>query len=161
MTKDELGDLIIDSQTTLYNISKSILYNDDDCSDAIQETIAKAFDKFHTLKKPEFAKTWLTRILINECYSILNRKKRVISIHEVEDSLSTENKADYSELYEALMTLPTDIRVAIILYYMEGYKIKEIASLQNTTESAVKKRLVRGRSKLRENLEGGMLYESS
>jgi len=161
MTKDELGDLIIDSQTTLYNISKSILYNDDDCSDAIQETIAKAFDKIHTLKKPEFAKTWLTRILINECYSILNRKKRVISIHEVEDSLSTENKADYSELYEALMTLPTDIRVAIILYYMEGYKIKEIASLQNTTESAVKKRLVRGRSKLRENLEGGMLYESS
>ena len=161
MTKDELGDLIIDSQTTLYNISKSILYNDDDCSDAIQETIAKAFDKIHTLKKPEFAKTWLTRILINECYSILNRKKRVISIHEVEDSLSTENKTDYSELYEALMALPTDIRVAIILYYMEGYKIKEIASLQNTTESAVKKRLVRGRSKLRENLEGGMLYESS
>ena len=161
MTKDELGDLIIDSQTTLYNISKSILYNDDDCSDAIQETIAKAFDKIHTLKKPEFAKTWLTRILINECYSILNRKKRIISIHEVEDSLSTENKTDYSELYEALMALPTDIRVAIILYYMEGYKIKEIASLQNTTESAVKKRLVRGRSKLRENLEGGMLYESS
>lgn len=161
MTKDELGDLIIDSQTTLYNISKSILYNDDDCSDAIQETIAKAFDKIHTLKKSEFAKTWLTRILINECYSILNRKKRIISIHEVEDSLSTESKADYSELYEALMTLPTDIRVAIILYYMEGYKIKEIASLQNTTESAVKKRLVRGRSKLRENLEGGMLYESS
>ena len=91
------------------------------------ENIAKAFDKIHTWNKPEFAKTWLTRILINECYSILNRKKRVISIHEVEDSLSTENKADYSELYEALMTLPTDIRVAIILYYMEGYKIKEIA----------------------------------
>ena len=59
------------------------------------------------------------------------------------------------------MKLPTDMRLAIILYYMEGYNIKEIAKLQNTTESAIKKRLVRGRNKLKALLEGGMLYESS
>ncbi len=161
MTKDELGGLIIDWQTTLYNISKSILYSDDDCSDAIQEAIAKAFDKIHTLKKDEFAKTWLTRILINECYAILNKQKRVISIHEVEETLSEKEHEDYSELYASIMKLPTDMRLAIILYYMEGYNIKEIAKLQNTTESAVKKRLVRGRNKLKALLEGGMLYESS
>ena len=70
MTKQELGDLIISSQEEMYRIAKTILYNDDDCADAISETIVRAFSKIVSLKKDTFAKTWLIRILINECFNV-------------------------------------------------------------------------------------------
>ena len=67
MTKETLGQLIIDSEETIYHIAKSLLYNDADCADAIQEAIVKAFAKLHTLKDDSYAKTWLIRIVMNEC----------------------------------------------------------------------------------------------
>ena len=70
MTREELGQLILSSERQLYATAKAILHNDQDCADAIQESIVKAFSKVHTLKKDCYAKTWLIRILINECYNI-------------------------------------------------------------------------------------------
>ena len=46
MTKETLGQLIIDSEETMYHIAKSLLYNDADCADAIQEAIVKAFANY-------------------------------------------------------------------------------------------------------------------
>ena len=76
MTKDQLGVLILDAEGQMYCTARTILGNDEDCADAIQETIVKAFQKIDTLKKDKYAKTWLMRILINECYNLtrINRK---------------------------------------------------------------------------------------
>lgn len=57
----------------MYHIAKSLLYNDADCADAIQEAIVKAFVKLHTLKDDSYAKTWLIRIVMNECYAIMRK----------------------------------------------------------------------------------------
>lgn len=62
MTKEQLGMLILDSERQLYATAKSILAYDQDCADAIQETIVKAFSKRYTLKNDKYAKTWLIRI---------------------------------------------------------------------------------------------------
>ena len=70
MTREQLGALILDSERQLYSTAKTILYSDQDCADAIQDTIVKAFSKIDTLKNDKYARTWLVRILINECYSI-------------------------------------------------------------------------------------------
>ena len=51
MTREELGQLILSSEQQLYATAKTILHNDQDCADAIQESIVKAFSKVHTLKK--------------------------------------------------------------------------------------------------------------
>lgn len=72
MTKKELGKLIIDCEDTMYHIAKTILYSDTDCSDAISEGITKAFEKITTLKDDRNAKSWLIKIVINECYQIMN-----------------------------------------------------------------------------------------
>ena len=69
MTKEQLGSLILDSERQLYSTAKTILFSDYDCADAIQETIVKAFSNIGTLKNDNYARTWLIRILINECYS--------------------------------------------------------------------------------------------
>ena len=127
-----------------------MLYNDADCQDAIQETIAKAFDKIGTLKQDTYAKTWLLRILINECYEIMRKEKKLISLETCEQPWM--ERQDYSDLYEALMGLTEEARLAETLYYMEGYSIREIARMTRVTESAVKNRLARARTKLKEEL---------
>ena len=65
MTKEALGELILSSERQLYATAKTILSDDQDCADAIQESIVKAFSKIDTLKKDRYAKTWLMRISMN------------------------------------------------------------------------------------------------
>lgn len=153
MKKEQLGELIIASEDTLYHVAKTLLYNDADCADAIQEAIVKAFSKIHTLKSDAYAKTWLTRILINECYMIMRKEKKIVSLEDYVPEEMAEEQGDYSDLYEAICHLPEEARLSVTLYYMEGYSVKEIAKLLETTESAVKNRLSRARAKLKCELE--------
>lgn len=152
MKKEQLGELIIASQDALYHVAKSLLYSDTNCADAIQESIVKAFSNIHTLKSDAYAKTWLTRILINECYGIMRKEKRIISLEDCSQEEKAENQKNYLDLYEAISHLPKEARVAITLYYMEGYSVKEIAKLLNKSESAIKNRLLRARARLKDEL---------
>lgn len=152
MTKETLGQLIIDSEETMYHIAKSLLYNDADCADAIQEAIVKAFVKLHTLKDDSYAKTWLIRIVMNECYAIMRKEKKIISLQDYQMNEQETESKDYSDLYEAIFRLPEQIKLCVTLYYMEGYSVKEVAALLDTTESAVKNRLAKARGKLKEAL---------
>lgn len=151
MTKEQLASLITDTAPTMYRVSKSILKKDEDCEDAAQEAIVTAFDKLKTLKKDEFAKTWFIRILINKCYEILRKRKREVYIENFSEPV--ENSEDYSELYKALNELSSEYRVTVVLYYIEGYSISEIAQTLRMPEGTIKSRLSRGRKKLRMFLE--------
>ena len=136
----------------MYHIAKSLLYNDADCADAIQEAIVKAFVKLHTLKDDSYAKTWLIRIVMNECYAIMRKEKKIISLQVYQMNEQETESKDYSDLYEAIFRLPEQIKLCVTLYYMEGYSVKEVAALLDTTESAVKNRLAKARGKLKEAL---------
>lgn len=150
--------IVLGATDSLYHISKSILKSDADCEDAVQEAIAIAFEKLHTLKQDRYAKTWLTRILINECYSILRRREKFASTEDYEWQ-TKEVTEDYSELYQALMLLKKEYRLTIVLHYLEGYSVKEISRIMHVGVSAVKVRLSRGRSKLKSILEEEDAYE--
>ena len=128
MTKETLGQLIIDSEETMYHIAKSLLYND------------------------AYAKTWLIRIVMNECYAIMRKEKKIISLQDYQMNEQETESKDYSDLYEAIFHLPEQIKLCVTLYYMEGYSVKEVAALLDTTESAVKNRLAKARGKLKEAL---------
>lgn len=153
MKKEQLGQIILASEDTLYHIAKTLLYNDADCSDAIQEAIVKAFANLHTLRQDSYAKTWLVRILMNECYAIMRREKRIVSLEEYQCEETASGQEDYSDLYEAVSRLKPEIRICVTLYYLEGYSVRETAKLLDITESAVKKRLARARETLRSELE--------
>lgn len=153
MKKEQLGKLIIASEDTLYHVAKTLLYNDADCADAIQEAIVKAFTNLHTLRKDSYAKTWLVRIVINECYAIMRKQKNIVSIEDYQGLEAAVWTEDYSDLYEAVSRLSKETRLCVTLYYLEGYSIKETAKMLDMTESAVKNRLSRARTKLRSELE--------
>lgn len=151
MTKEELGALILNSERQLYSTAKTILINDQDCADAIQETIVKAFSKIGTLRNDKYAKTWLIRILINECYTLLRKSSKLVSLEGMSEmtEIETDQRTDYSDLYRAVNSL----KEAVILYYIEDFNIKEIAQILEITEGAVQKRLARARGKLKRNLQ--------
>ena len=154
MTKENLGRLILESERQMYLTAKTILRNDQDCGDAIQEAIVKAFQKIDTLRQDKYAKTWLMRILINECYSLLRRESRYVSMEEMRELSigEAEEKKDYSDLYSAVRSLKEELRIPVVLYYGEDFSIREIAQILEITEGAVQKRLFRARMQLRDRL---------
>lgn len=158
MTKEQLGTLILDSERQLYSTAKTILFRDQDCADAIQETIVKAFSKIETLKNDKYAKTWLIRILINECYTLLRKSSKFVPLEEAIEVTEGEADKDYRDLYRAVNSLKKELRLPVILYYIEGFNIKEIAQILEISEGAVQKRLARARGKLKRDLqESGVL----
>lgn len=152
MDKEAFANVVLSSTDSLYRISKSILKNDADCEDAVQEAIATGFGKLGTLRQEAYARTWLTRILIYECYSLLKkREKTAAMLAEPQDEKYVS--ADYSDLYDALSTLKKEYRLTIVLYYLEGYSIEEIAQIMRIPAGTVKSRLSRGRRDLRRIME--------
>ena len=152
MDKRQLGELILDSQETMYRVAKTLLCQDEDCMDAMQEAIVKAFAGIESLRHDRMAKTWLIRILINECYTLLRKKQKLVFLEDYAKPEKGRADRPYSELYEALERLSEPYRICITLYYLEGYSVKETAALLDVPESTVKNRLARAREKLRREL---------
>lgn len=153
MQKEQLGTLIIESEDTMYRVAKTLLRSNADCADAIQEAIVKAFSSLPSLRSDSYAKTWLIRILINECYTIMRKEKVLVSLDDYLQEDTARETADYSDLYEAISRLPEGYRICVTLHYIEGYSIKEVAQILDITISTVKNRLLRARRKLKIELE--------
>lgn len=160
MNKNTFIENVLEAERTLYHVSKSILVYDQDCEDAVQGAILKAYDKLHTLKEEKYFKTWLIRILINECYSLKRREYPTLSYEEFFEFVKVDDKKDYSELYLAIKKLPERIRITIVLYYVEGYSVEEIKQILKIPSGTVKSRLAKGRKLLKIKLENmEVIYE--
>lgn len=160
MNREEFTAEVLKAEKSLYHIAKSILDNDEDCADAMQNAILLAYQKLHTLKQDAFFRTWITRILINESCQIIRRRKNHMSYEDYMDDRETEDRSRYSELYLAVLELPENYRIPFVLHYVEGYSVKEIGSILKLSESAVKVRLHRARNLMKERLKGEYGYET-
>lgn len=139
---------LIDGQLQgMYKIARSILRNDEDAADAIQETILTCWEKLETLKVNHYFKTWMTRILINHCYTILERNRKVVYMEQPPE-VQTEFDSHEFEWQEALMRLNEKYRLIVTLYYTQGFKTKEIAKILDIPDNTVRTRLARARAQL-------------
>lgn len=131
----------------LYKVACCYLSNEEDRADAIQETILTCFEKLDTLKEPRFFRTWLIRILINKCKDILSYNKRVSPSSELGSAQGNEASYDRSliEFWDILERIDEKYRVVLVLYYVEGISIKDIAALTGEKMSTINTRLRRGR----------------
>ena len=149
MDKNDFAERVTAAEATLYHISKSILKNDCDCADAVQETIITAFSKLHGLRDDRFFKTWLCRILINECYRIYRANQRVVPLEDYMEAVGLSERRDDLGLFDAIMGLKTDLRLVIVLHYIEGLQTAEMAKILRVPEGTVKSRLSRARAELK------------
>ena len=67
---------------TLYKVARSYLRSDADAADAIGDTVLSCWEKLSTLRRPEYFRTWLVRILIRKCQDILRQRGRVVPLEE-------------------------------------------------------------------------------
>ena len=153
MNKEEFIQEVRSAEETLYRVALSILRNEPDAADAVQEALLRAYENLHTLRKKQYFKTWLVRILMNECYKIQKRQKRLVSYEEYMQQESGREDPCYTDLYQAILELPQEMRTAVVLFYMEGFSIEEIASITGSCKGTVKTRLFRARAPLRKSLE--------
>ncbi len=153
MDKSEFTRAVLEYERTLYRVAKSMLGDEADCADAAQNAILRAWERLNTLKRPEYFKTWLTRILINECRAILRSRARFAPL-DAELAESVPAREEHGELYATLMGLDEKYRLPVTLHYIEGFKTSEITAMLRVPEGTVKTRLRRAREILREELEG-------
>ncbi|MGN0620723.1 MAG: RNA polymerase sigma factor [Porcipelethomonas sp.] len=148
---DSFVELMELNKADMYRTAYSILRNDADSADAIQETILKCWKSIHKLKSDKYFKTWLTRILINSCNDIIRKNSRTVYVESYE-GLDSSDSSDVSRknIDECFSGINENYRIILILYYTKGFSIKEIAQIMKMKENTVKTRLARGRKQFRQ-----------
>lgn len=147
--KGVFSELIQANLTSMYRVAKGILSSQDDIEDALQTTTLIAFDKINTLRNDKYFKTWLIRILINECNKIYNQNKKSLNeIKAVKEESYTIDKSINIDLYDAISKLSDELRVATILFYFNDLTYKEISKVLDIPEGTVKSRISRAKDRL-------------
>ena len=125
MTKDEFALRIETIRKRLYKTALLYLGNETQALDVVDETVYKALCGYRKLREAELFDTWITRILINECYNELRRQKRVQYVDIIPET--AVEKYDALPLKDAILHLPKELKDIIVLRYIMGLTLVETA----------------------------------
>ena len=143
-------DNIKDLENGMYRLSYSILRNETDAQDAVQEAIYKSYKNLESLKDKRKFKSLIYKIITNTSFEMLKNKKDYL---DIEQENVQEDKIDIDTnltLWNAVQGLEQPYRTTITLFYYEDMSIKEISKITGTKIDAIKKQLSRGREKIKE-----------
>lgn len=151
-TEEEIRELVSKYSSLIFRISYCILCNSADAEDAVQETFLRYLTKAPEFTSEEHRKAWLIKVSANVSKNMLmfRLRRETVNLEDVEDIGIHER--DY-ETFELIMSLPAKHKIVMTLYYVEGYKSKEIAEIIGISEEAVRKRLQKGRELLKNEIE--------
>lgn len=170
-----IDDFVSQFSRPLFGVILNYTKDPSDAEEILQETLLKIIRKIDTFRQESHIWPWIKRIAINNCIMWLrkNRTTRDKEVHIEEDlpqftrdgqhqSLVMDWPVDPEEvmlnselsaqLYDAVQSLPYEYRVPLVLRDIEGYSIKNIASLLALKEATAKTRIHRARLFVREKL---------
>lgn len=148
----------------LYRLSMSILENEEDAKDAMQTAHINAYEHLSKFEQRSTFGTWLTRILLNQCYEQKRRRSPFINKFEQPDNYvnmktpanELANKELANLLEAAIGQLPEKYRLVFVLREIEDLSVRETSAVLNIEEPNVKVRLNRAKIMLRQSLNGYM-----
>lgn len=148
-TEENIERIIRVYGNVLFRMCAVMLGNVHDAEDAVQDTVVRYFQKAPSFENAEHEKAWLLRVASNRCRDMLRFRTRhpQTAIDELHDLAAEQSGCD---ILDALMTLPEKFKLVMLLYYVEEYRVEEIARIIGRTPSAVKMRLQKGRKLLGE-----------
>jgi RNA polymerase sigma factor (sigma-70 family) len=143
----------------LYRICLSIVNEDRDIEDIMQNAYVNAYRQLESFKGKASFSTWLTRILINESLLWKKKRKRVVEGEDTEADNKTPlkelmNKELKAVLEKAVSGLPEKYRTIFVMREVEDMSVKETMDVLSLTEANVKVRLNRAKDMLRDSLSG-------
>jgi len=158
---DAFGELVRRHRDRLWAVALRTLGDREEAADAVQDALVSAYRAAHTFRGQSAVTTWLHRITVNACLDRARkaasrktspvddteRLEQLLEPHE-EASAPAERNDLHRQLVEALGTLPTDQRAALVLVDMQGYPVAEAARVLDVPTGTVKSRCARGRARL-------------
>lgn len=153
MTAVEFSNQVLLIEPMLYRVAYGLLLNRTDCADAVQEALLRAWEKRNTLRDESLFRTWLTRILINECYSIHRRAKWERPSERLPEPPPMPGPDADPEVFRILFSLNEKLRLPMVLHYVEGYSVDEVARIMRIPTGTVKSRLARAREKMHKEMK--------
>lgn len=147
MTDQQFTLSVARAREKLFRIAYTILHDEQDCADALQEALLRAWQNLPKLRQEEYFDTWLVRILINECKRVHVQRRRISA------PLTPAAPVEDIGLHDALKALNEKYRLPLVLHYLEGYSLEEIAYLLHIPAGTVKSRMHTGRNALRDILK--------
>jgi RNA polymerase sigma-70 factor, ECF subfamily len=169
-------ELVFRHERRVFAVAQRITNNREDAEDVVQESFHKAFLHLNDFQEKSRFSTWLTRIVMNEAFMLLRRRRAVpevlpdgpddgvkpLSEAFIDRSPSPEESCGRRERKElltaAINRLGPKIRRTILLRDIEERSAEETAQILGTSIGAVKARLFHGRRKLRRTVNPGLLW---
>ena len=149
---NEVEEVVQKYGSIIFRISYCILCNVQDAEDAVQETFLKYMTKSPEFVSEEHRKAWLIKVSTNISKNMLMFRIRREALN-IDDVINIGIPQDDISTFELIMSIPTKYKIVMTLYYVEGYRSKEIAEILDINEAAVRKRLQRGRELLKKEFE--------
>ncbi len=168
--EDAFEELVAQCTAPMLRLAKTILNNDDDAEDAVQDAFLSVFKSMHRFSGSCATKTWLHRIVVNACLMKLRSQKRrpTVSIEDllphgdessprVEPVASNDdsplatiiNREACGQVRACIDRLPEEFRSVLILRDIDGVDTSHAAMSLDTTNGAIRTRLHRARHALR------------
>lgn len=137
----------------VFRVAFSCLRSQTDAEDVTQEVLLRLYETDYVFESRAHIKNWLVKVTYNECRKFWRRLwRRHENIDDYAEQLAFE-EADCQDLFTAVMKLDRAKRIVVVLYYLEGYQIQEIAGILKIPPGTVGTRLARARKELRKYLE--------
>ncbi len=141
---------------TLYRIACTYCRQHADAEDIVQTAFMKLYQTETEFQDEEHIKRWLIRVTVNEARNLCSSfwKKNVTSL-ESSGMIQPYDfpRPEYSDLYDAVLSLPGKYKIVVHLYYYEDYSVKEIAEILSLKETTVQTQLMRARKQLKIKLK--------
>ncbi|MGN1468248.1 MAG: RNA polymerase sigma factor [Ruminococcus sp.] len=140
---------------TVYRICLLHLKNHADAEDIFQNVFLKYVTYSKDFESEEHEKAWIIRVTVNACKDLKKSffRSRVVSIEEIKNFQASQQE-NYSEVLEAVLSLPEKYKNPIYLYYYEQYSAVEIGKILGKNVNTIYTLLSRGKNILKDKLGG-------
>lgn len=154
MTDQQFEEIFILYKQDVMNIAFCFLRHAEDAEDVTIDVFSRFYA--HPSKDLALAKAYLIKMAINASLDLLRKRKYYAEFDEsVQPGNRTESEESDPEIMAALRKLPKRLAIALTLVYLSGLSAKEAAAVIGCSEAALRKRLFRGKSLLKEALQNG------
>lgn len=145
-------------ERTLYRVAYSYLRSDEDAADAVQDALLKGWEKRGSLREEQYFRTWLTRILINVCN--VRHRKHHFELPLTEATASSQGDSHHEfYLRDAMADMDIKYRVPLMLFYLDGFSLKETSQILGLPKGTVKSRIARAKKQLRDLFKDEEVFE--